>query len=71
MKRPGFVQDLCKSCGICVKYCPKKIIKIGEVRNSQGFYFPVIDLANCIGCGTCALVCPEMAIELTEGGEEA
>ena len=64
MNKASVVANLCKSCGFCVKFCPKKVIVMGEKRNSKGYYYPVIDVAGCIGCGTCSVVCPEAAMEL-------
>lgn len=64
MNKANVVANLCKSCGYCVKFCPKKAISIGGKRNNKGHYYPVIDHALCIGCGTCAVVCPEAAMEI-------
>ena len=64
MNKANVVANLCKSCGYCVKLCPKKAISIGDKRNNKGHYYPVIDHALCIGCGTCAVVCPEAAMEI-------
>ena len=64
MNKASVVANLCKSCGFCVKFCPKQVIKIGDVRNSKGPYNAVVDIEGCIGCGTCAVVCPEAAIDI-------
>ena len=64
MNKASVVANLCKSCGFCVKFCPKQAIKIGDVRNSKGHYNAVVDAEGCIGCGTCAVVCPEAAIDI-------
>ena len=29
--------NFCKSCGYCVKFCPRKILKIGEEINANGY----------------------------------
>ena len=55
MNKASVVANLCKSCGFCVKFCPKKVIAFGDKRNSKGHYYPVIDVEGCIGCGTCAI----------------
>lgn len=63
--------DLCKGCGYCVKYCPKKILALGTERNKHGHFFPgVTDEGSCIACAMCATICPEGAIELTEEKED-
>lgn len=69
MNTPAIVANICKSCGFCVKFCPKQALVIGETRNNKGHYYPVVDLEKCIGCGTCALVCPEAAIDILKGEE--
>ncbi len=64
LNKASVVANLCKSCGLCVKFCPKQVISIGDTRNAKGHYNAVVDQAGCIGCGTCALVCPEAAIDI-------
>ncbi len=65
-------ENLCKNCGYCVKFCPKKILEIGTVRNRRGQFYPVMtDEEKCITCAICATMCPEGAIEVTEGGNKA
>ena len=51
-------QDLCISCGKCVRICPIQAISqtVGEV--------PVIDEESCLGCGVCARVCPKKTIQM-------
>ena len=57
--------DFCKSCGYCVKFCPKKILKVGEEINANGYpYVMQTDPNTCIGCAICCNMCPEGAREL-------
>ena len=57
--------DFCKSCGYCVKFCPRKILKMGEEINANGYpYVMQTDPNTCIGCAICCNMCPEGAIEL-------
>lgn len=51
----------CKSCGICVEFCPKKVFTVGELNE------PIIsDPDACTGCRLCELRCPEFAVIITE-----
>ncbi|TYP59860.1 4Fe-4S dicluster domain-containing protein [Thermosediminibacter litoriperuensis] len=51
----------CKKCGICVAFCPKKVLKM-EINS-----VPVAErLEECIGCNWCYLRCPEIAIFVKE-----
>ena len=57
--------ERCKSCGLCVGICPKKILEISTVSNSKGYYAVAMkDEAGCIGCAFCALICPDLALEV-------
>jgi len=49
----------CKQCGICLNFCPKNVLAIGE----DGSPYPK-DHAACSGCGLCELRCPDFAITL-------
>ena len=66
-------RDLCKSCGLCVEFCPKKLLVIDTELNRRGVPPAKLDPAKgqCIGCGSCAAVCPDAAIEIEETGEPA
>lgn len=48
---------LCVQCGICIKKCPIKVIRLYEDRLS-------IDEQACLGCGLCAKSCPKETITL-------
>ena len=58
-------QERCKSCELCIEFCPKKSISISGSLNQKGYFVAVVDGDGaCNGCATCALVCPEVAIEV-------
>ena len=40
------VTKRCKGCGICVNFCPKKVLEVTEVGK----------------CGQCEMRCPDYAI---------
>lgn len=57
--------ESCKSCGYCVKFCPKKVLEVGTEVNSKGYPFVVVARpGDCIGCAMCAQMCPDAAIEV-------
>ena len=62
----NFEEIRCKSCGICVEFCPKKCLKITEKINEKGHKIAgLADPQNCISCGICYMVCPDVAITVT------
>ena len=52
-------QKLCKSCGICVAFCPKKVLGLQPGKKAE-----VVDPEACIACRMCQLRCPVFAIEV-------
>jgi 2-oxoisovalerate ferredoxin oxidoreductase delta subunit len=52
--RPIIVDEKCRSCMICWKFCPEPAISPTVP--------PVIDYDYCKGCGICVVECPFDAI---------
>ena len=58
-----FEADRCKSCGICVAFCPKKCLGMTEIINNKGYKIAdLIEKDKCVSCGVCYIVCPDTAI---------
>jgi 2-oxoglutarate ferredoxin oxidoreductase subunit delta len=53
--------DWCKGCGICVEFCPGKVLAMNDEGKSS-----VVNEENCIKCGFCELHCPDFAIVVTD-----
>jgi len=50
-------ENLCVSCGCCIKVCPKDVI---EVKNGM---YALINEKLCIGCGKCVVEYPASIVE--------
>jgi len=57
----AFYRDWCKACGICMAFCPKKIILPDKNGNPL-----VKEPDQCIGCRFCEIHCPDFAITVSE-----
>ncbi len=55
----------CKRCGICINFCPKKVLAFNE----DGFVYPK-NPDQCIQCMMCELRCPDFAITVNTEREE-
>lgn len=49
----------CKGCGICVDFCPVKILFIDKDQKVT-----ISEIEKCIKCKQCELRCPDFAIFL-------
>ncbi|MBQ9242472.1 MAG: 4Fe-4S binding protein [Proteobacteria bacterium] len=50
----------CKSCGLCVRACPRQCLEISGERNRAGYLCVRLARAeDCTACGLCAQTCPE------------
>ncbi|MEW6541167.1 MAG: 4Fe-4S dicluster domain-containing protein [Bacillota bacterium] len=62
-----FREERCKGCGLCVLFCPKKIVVLGSNFNSLGFHPAMVNNgAQCTGCAVCAWMCPDLVIEVSK-----
>lgn len=62
-----FREDHCKSCELCIGVCPRKIIRLRDSLNRQGYnpaYVRDEDQDQCISCALCARMCPDAVIEV-------
>lgn len=53
----SFYHDWCKQCGLCMAFCPKKIIKADNNGKPK-----ITDASRCSGCRFCEMHCPDFAI---------
>ncbi len=57
--------EFCKQCGLCIAWCPKKIIATSKKLNLKGYFSATLKAKDkCTGCALCAVICPEVAIEV-------
>lgn len=53
----GAKQNYC-GCNACLQICPRSCIRMD--LDNEGFWYPEVDLSECINCGLCEKVCPEL-----------
>lgn len=58
-RKPIFLSDKCKQCGLCVPTCPDSAIPVDENGNRGDFNYDY-----CKGCGVCSKACPFGAIAM-------
>jgi len=59
-------RDWCKGCGICVKFCPTRVLELDKGDKSVA-----VRPEDCICCRMCELRCPDLAIEVSiEEGDQ-
>lgn len=58
-------RDWCKGCGICVAFCPKRVMELDKAAQATP-----MRSEDCICCRLCEIRCPDLAIEIDvdEGG---
>lgn len=63
-----FVEDrYCKGCGICIAFCPAKVLRPAKKINSRGYFIPESEtMEKCKKCGMCSLLCPDFAVVVAD-----
>jgi len=51
--------DWCKGCGICVAFCPAKVLELGQDGKAKA-----VREEDCVNCGFCELHCPDFAVSV-------
>ncbi len=61
-------RELCKSCELCIEFCPRDLLKLDAELNKRGVHPARFEgpQERCTGCGNCATICPDAAIEIEE-----
>lgn len=55
--------ERCKGCGICIEFCPMKVLGFSDQYNAKGYHPPVVlHPDDCVGCNFCGMYCPDFAI---------
>ncbi|MCG8529453.1 MAG: 4Fe-4S binding protein [Desulfovibrionales bacterium] len=49
--------DWCKGCGLCVAFCPGKVLQLNMLGKAE-----VVQPDECLNCGFCEFHCPDFAI---------
>ncbi|HCB48841.1 MAG TPA: 4Fe-4S ferredoxin [Chloroflexi bacterium] len=63
------IPDRCKGCGICIAYCPAKVLRESSKSNGRGYHLPEVipgKAEDCVHCQFCSLICPDFAIYTQE-----
>ena len=58
--------EWCKSCGFCVRTCPRKALKFSDHRNKESYKYVEVDESLCVLCGSCYRVCPDNVFQILE-----
>ncbi|MCR4431142.1 MAG: 4Fe-4S binding protein [Tepidanaerobacteraceae bacterium] len=58
-------EELCKGCGLCINFCPSKVLNYADYTNNKGYHpAKLINPEKCTGCTSCYLVCPDCCFEI-------
>lgn len=61
-------EALCKGCELCVRACPKNLLKLAPDKLNEKGYHPVMitDAEECVACGSCFRTCPDTVITIVK-----
>ncbi len=54
----------CKACGLCIHFCPKEALSLGDEFNEMGYNYILSDDDKCVKCGTCKTICPDVVFTI-------
>lgn len=58
-------KELCKSCKLCIRICPKNVFEITNKVNKKGYnYIEAAHEENCVSCKQCEMNCPDFVIHI-------
>lgn len=52
---------LCKKCGICAAFCPKKVYTFNALDGLKA-----ARETDCVACEKCVIMCPDLALIVTK-----
>lgn len=55
-------KENCCGCNACAEICTKKCIEM--TSDSEGFWYPNVDMSKCIDCHMCEKVCPVINVPM-------
>lgn len=65
VERLNIDERRCKGCGLCVEFCPKHCLELGNGMNAIGYHPAELHKPEaCTSCSLCAEVCPEAGIRV-------
>ncbi len=65
LKQLEINREWCKGCGICVRFCPGKVLELDHLEKVVA-----VRPEQCICCRLCEMRCPDLAIEVKIEEEE-
>jgi 2-oxoglutarate ferredoxin oxidoreductase subunit delta len=59
LKALNINHEWCKGCGICVQFCPTKVLEMDQAQKAS-----VVRPEDCICCKLCEYRCPDLAVDV-------
>jgi len=70
-RRVKLAKSLCKGCGYCVEFCPRRVFEGSGEEGEKGVSLPRIARPeDCTLCGLCTRLCPDLALTIAEEEDE-